>query len=287
MKRLTFAFMLSLMVTTAVQAQVDDLYFTPKKAKPATPSTNTDVATSSSTHFRDVDEYNRRGKYWSHYQKIATDANGNDIIEFQQGAGVYPDSTYVDTTFVVKQLAAADIGDYYYSRQLSRFDGYYAPWSYYSFWYGPNYGWYDPWYGPYYSHWYNPWYYTAWYGAYAPYWGYPYGYYPYYGWGYYPHWGHPRPTSYTSNSWGGGHNGKPTYRNGQFGGRSTQSSSRTTPYKHSTTQSRPVFGGNSGSYQRTSPSSGSFGGRSGGGSFGGGSSRSGSFGGGGHFGGRR
>lgn len=294
MRKIIYLFTLLTAFAITSQAQVDDMYYTPSKSK-TQPVTKVESLTQGEV--RDVDEYNRHGKYWSHYQKIDVDANGNDIIEFQQGAGVYPDSTYVDTTFVVKQLNRQEDADYRYSRYMSRFDDFYAPWSYYSAWYNPY------WYGPYYyGSYYYPWYTDyAWgypYGYYAwgypysrYYWGYPWGY---YGWGYYG-WGWPhhyvtysRPHVATHNSWGGGHHGTPTYHNGQFGGRSNQPSpaSRGTYRRNNNNtnfggKSTPSYPSNNNS-SFGSRSTGSFGGARSGGSFGGGS-RSG----GGHFGGRR
>lgn len=140
---------------------------------------------------RDVDEYNRHGKYWSLYQKIGTDGKGNDVIKFKKGRGIYPDSTYVDATYVGKYYdTITDDDDYRYSSRLSRWDGFYDPWFYssyyrwrpYSYWgsyYDPWYygctGVYDPWYSSWYNPWYNPWYYGYGYGYGYPYYGY-YGY---------------------------------------------------------------------------------------------------------------
>ena len=104
MRKIMLAAVLAGMMPLALMAQDDDLYFTPKKKVAASTSAKSKVETDKPAYYvgsdRDVDEYNRRGQYWSHYQKIGTDEKGNDIIEFQKGRGVYPDSTYIDTTFV-------------------------------------------------------------------------------------------------------------------------------------------------------------------------------------------
>lgn len=191
MKKFILISVLAGVLPLSLMAQDDDLYFTPKK----------DAATNSYNKYdnysgsnRNVDEYNRHAKFWSHYQKIGTDNKGNDIIQFTQGNGLYPDSTYIDTTFVgnyYSQMANND-DDYRYSQRMSRWDGFYDP-EYYSwsygfgpYWgYGPRwrYGFYDPFYDP----WYDPWY-----SGYYGYYGYPYGYagwynpwyYGWYGWGY-------------------------------------------------------------------------------------------------------
>lgn len=291
MKKFIYLFALLNAFELTLEAQVDDMYFTPSKdkAQQSMPVSTVEVVTP--TNVRDVDEYNRRGKYWSHYQKIDVDANGNDIIEFQQGAGVYPDSTYVDTTFVVKRVNSLEDVDYRYSRYMSRFDDYYAPWGYYSAWYGPYYygSYYYPWYTGYY--WGYPYDYYAWGYPYYRYgWGYPYGYYSwsYGGWGWpYRYYSYSGPRVISHNSWGGGAHGRPTYNNGHFGGKSNRyPSGNKGSYKRNNNNH---FGGksmpstplhNSSSFD--SSRSGSFGGSRGGGSFGGGG-RSG----GGHFGGRK
>ena len=142
----------------AMLAQDDDMYFVPtKKSKVKEPKT-TYYAGSN----RDVDEYNRRGKFRSKILPI--DSLGNPIIDSL--AGVYPDTIHPDTLFAdrYKKLKVTDTEDYCYSRMLDRWYGCYNPWFYsyyrpwYSPWYDPFYAWYDPWYGPWPSPWYDPWY---------------------------------------------------------------------------------------------------------------------------------
>ena len=170
MKQLYILAVLLCALPLSAMAQ-DDLYFTPKKKAQASADTEPAYYVGSN---RDVDEYNRRGKYWSHYQKLGNDSLGNDIVQFQQGNGVYPDSAYVDTTFVAKYRNNAVDDDFAYSRRMSRWDGYYDPWLYsyrYSYGYSPYYwrwAWYDPWYG---DPFYDPWYprYYGYYGWYNPY----------------------------------------------------------------------------------------------------------------------
>ncbi|MBF1082358.1 MAG: hypothetical protein HXL34_07915, partial [Prevotellaceae bacterium] len=160
----------------------DDVYFTPAK------SVSKNSRENSPTYYRgsnrSVDEYNRRGRLKSYYQKIGTDSLGNDIVTYQRMSGVSPDSIYIDTAYVYPGSASFD-DDYAYTRRMSRWDGFYDPWFYgayrwgawYNAWYDPWYygygGWYgayDPWYYGY-TGWYDPWYYgySGWYG-----WGYPY-----------------------------------------------------------------------------------------------------------------
>lgn len=187
MKKLVLMTVLAGVLPLSLMAQEDDLYFTPKK------SSEYNSVTEKSTYYcgsdRNVDEYNHRGKYWSHYQKIGTDKKGNDIIQFTKGIGVYPDSVYIDTTFVGKYYdTIVDNDDYRYTRRMSRWDGYYDPWYYsYSWGFGPywgygprwRYGYYDPFYDPFYDSWY-----------YSGYYGYGYPYYGYAGWygGWYSPW---------------------------------------------------------------------------------------------------
>lgn len=308
MKKFILISVLAGVLPLSMMAQDDDLYFTPKK----------DAATNSYSKYdnysgsnRNVDEYNRHGKFWSHYQKIGTDNKGNDIIQFTQGNGLYPDSTYVDTTFIgnyYSQMADNNDDDYRYSQRMSRWDGFYDPWYYsWSYGFGPSWGygprwrygfydsfydsWYDPWYSGYYGYpysyggWYDPWYYG-------------YHEYPYYGGGYVSY---SRPTGTRNHSFNGNNSG--SFAQGTFGGSRAFNGSRSSGFQGSgnrsfgTQNNSARFGGsrsinnqnnntrtfdNSRSFDRTpSPSygSGSFGG--GGGSFGGSRSGGGGFGGGG------
>lgn len=188
-------------------AQDDDLYFTPKKR------TTKNVATgyNSQPYYcgsnRDIDEYNRRGKLKSYYQKIGTDSLGNDIIEFHAGDDTYG-NVVADSTITIypgsERYYDDDDADFVYSRRMGRFDGFYWSPSYYGYWSSPYwrsyYGWYDPWYSSYYyGGWYDPWLY----GYYG--WGHPY-----YGWAggwYAPYWSYSYngPTGTLNHSTGRGH----------------------------------------------------------------------------------
>ena len=127
MKKLVLMTVLAGFLPLSMMAQDDDLYFTPKKSSETGPMVEKSTYYSGSD--RSVDEYNRRGKYWSHYQKRGTDGKGNDIIQFSKGKGVYPDSTYIDTTFVGKYYdSMTDADDYRYTQRMSRWDGFYNPW---------------------------------------------------------------------------------------------------------------------------------------------------------------
>jgi hypothetical protein len=280
----------------------DDLYFVPTKK--AVQESRQDYYRQNqppvyhSGSPRSVDEYNRRGSY---YEAIPGDSAASDIIDFEGGVGVYPDST----------------SDYHYTRELARWDGYTPADTY---WQGYSQGrqdswatWHSPWYYssyyPWYdSYWYDPWYYDwswSWhYGYYSPwYYSWSYPYYRSYVWygGHHPHYG--------GGYWGGRTSGRHAGRSrvvasgtrgssptGRFTGYSrTTSGARTTGRTTvgSTRDTSPVRSSSRTSVSTTSPSrtsvpsytpsrsssSGSFGGsRSSGGSFGG-SRSSGSFGG--------
>ncbi len=320
MKRFFLLSVLAGILPLTAAAQDDDLYFTPKKGVdieiPAEMRSRVEPPTYYSGSDRDVDEYNRRGKLKSYYQKIGTDSLGNDIIEFRTGDGTY--GVPSDTTAVYPGSGTyyGDEDDYACTRRMGMYDDYYGWYSpyYYGYWGGPywagRFGWYDPWF----DGWYDPWYYSSWYG-----WGYPY--YHHYGW-----WGGPAyggggpryayngvtgtrnhgPGSFatgrmTNGNFGGyrgsntgtrGNNQRYNGGIGNFGGQrrsSATNSNRSYSNSDFGRSNSSNFGG-----QRSSGFSGSnsFGGGSsfgGGGSFGGGS-RGGGFsggGGGGHFGGRR
>lgn len=201
-----------------LMAQDDDLYFVPKKAVERNHDSQQRADMGPVYHSgsnRNVDEYNRYGRLRSTYQKIGTDSLGDDIIMFQTGRGIYPDSSYVDTLFAERY--ARNDEDFGYTRSMSRWDDFYDPWVYARFGWGPywryGWGWHSAW-SPYYysSYWYDPWY-DPWfygygwgypyyrYGWYSPYygygWGFPYYGYPYYGGGYVAYNGRAR-TSYSS-----------------------------------------------------------------------------------------
>lgn len=297
-------------------AQSDDMYFMPSKSKTKVTSQETSAYYVGSN--RDVDEYNRRGRFGSSYQPIAPDSLGNDIIAFQNGTGVYPDSSYVDTTFSYTCNPNWEYEDFPYTRRLSRWYGYYDPWLY-SYW-GPGmWDFFDPWYDSWYygadAGWYDPWFYSY------HRWGWPY-YGGWYSWGWnYPYWGGyhiqyagGNPRGVTGNrTWsyrGGAGTGTTAGRYPGTHGRVGTSTSRNTYTSRS--NSNRSFGSrvNNNTYSNNSqnrtytpnrstatsrnstPAVGSFG-RSGGGSYGGGRSGGGfggghvGGGGGGHFGGGR
>lgn len=305
----------------SMAAQDDDLYFTPKKrSKTDVPARLDNNAYDRPAYYcgsnRNVDEYNRRGKLRSYYQKIGTDSLGNDIIEFREGDGTYGKAD-LDSTITIypgsERYYDEGDSDFAYSRRMGRFDDFYGYWNpayYGSYWGSPYwrgyYGWYDPWYDP----WYGP-YYAGWYGGWYSPWH--YGYYgwgwPYYGWGggWYPgyHYAYSGPTGSRNHSNGGGrfYGSNSSFGNGNSAKRSFGSRSTDSRWQGNSNGNRGTFGNNpqrNNSYQYQQPSRqpsynnsgfgsnrGSFGGGGsfgssrgsfGGGSFGGGGSRGGGFG---------
>ena len=196
----------------------DDMYFIPKKSskkdkKKKVVQDNTPAYYVGSN--RSVDEYNRQKKLVSTYQNIGIDSLGNDIIRIFSGNEIYPDTSYVDTLFMVSRYVNTE-EDFRYSSSLSRWDDYYyynTPydiWRNYSWWgyypynwpaymYGRNwawnfhggyYGYYSPWFNRwgYYDPWFDPWYMSLYYGGYFDsfyYWNFPWGYNWYSPWWYY------------------------------------------------------------------------------------------------------
>ncbi|MFQ7113880.1 hypothetical protein [Hallella bergensis] len=318
MKRLFLLLLIAGSVSVSTLAQSDDLYFVPQKTtKPAQPGTSDDRPTYYRGSNRGVDEYNRAGRFRSYYQKIGTDSLGNDIITFQSGKGVGPDTSYIDTAYVYPGSVDFD-DDFEYTRRMSRWDGYYDPWLYarapwrfgwYGGWYDPWYygysGWYDPWYYSWYGGWYDPWYYGygGWYSPYYRGWyGYPYGWYGYsngwYGGGYTRYdGGNPRGLT-GDRTWSYG-NRRTSTNSGRFDRRAVNGSRSSTNTYTTRSRRNRSFGGRSnssrpnsmdsrrnssfGNSTRSTPNynSGSFGGsRPSGGSFGGGRPSGGGFGGG-------
>ena len=139
MKKIILLLALCGLSTLSMTAQDDDLYFTPKKSHKAKAFDDNTPAYYVGSN-RAVDEYNRRGKFRSSYQKIDGDSI-SDVIDLQAGDGLYPDSTYVDSDFaetLTKKRAQGyryDDDDFEYTRRMSRWDGFYGPW--YAGWHSP------------------------------------------------------------------------------------------------------------------------------------------------------
>ena len=205
MKTIKISLMLVMLVSSSAFAQTDDLYFVPKKEKKVVRDVTriqenewNDAPAYYAGSNRSVDDYNRRGRLRSTYSNIeATDSAAMDIIDFEAGSGVYPDSIGLDSTVTAtprrhaRAMSDYSDDDYQCCRRMQMFDGWYAPWAYYGDpFYGPYWsrgwgGWYDPWmYG--YAGWYGPWRY----GYYG--WGWPYYSSYYWGvWGYPGYWTRP------------------------------------------------------------------------------------------------
>ena len=234
MKKLVLLSVLFGALPISMMAQ-DDLYFTPKKSDKtvkSTPKVENDAPAYYSGSSRSVDEYNRRGKFGSYFEKIGTDSLGNDIIEFHSSAEDVTDTLAVYPGTKVEY----DVDDdYYYSRRMSRFDDFYwyDPWfrgpyySWHSPWWYSRWGWYDPWY---YGYGYNGWY--GWYDWYDPYYYSWYGWGSPYRWGWYGGWHYSRPL-YVINS---------GYRTGNTGSRRVDWGGTSSRINRSSSASR---GGNS------------------------------------------
>lgn len=184
MKKIVFVTAFVCLLPHDIIAQ-DDMYFTPKKAdKTETVQEQPKMYTG---FFRNVDEYNRHGRFAGVSQEVDLDTLYSDVVFFDADT-----STVAGDTILVGDVTdAADYAydpseDYEYSRRLSRYDDYYwhDPWyygwyGYGPYWYGSPYWyagwWYDPWYDPWFYGWHRPW---GWY--YSWYW--PVSYHrPYYG----------------------------------------------------------------------------------------------------------
>ena len=309
-KMYLLAVLIAAAMPLASMAQDDDLYFNPKKEAKEQAEKRAAMqkayelqrarrdsiyALYWSGSNRNVDEYNRGGRLFSHYEKVGTDSLGNDIIQFHVGKGLAPDSIYDDAYFAQKYADQDE--DFARTRDMSRWDGYYDPWFYDYYGYGPYYwrsrmwGWRNPWRYGYYAGWYDPWFdpwYDPWYwgGYYNPwYWGGPMiGHVSYGGFAGNKRYNNPGQIDGSNHRYNGvaGNNSNTYSRrsnsNMSFGQRRDNGNFNNSNNSSWGTRS------NSGISNGGSFGGGSFGGaRSGGGSFGGGGGRSG----GGSFGGRR
>lgn len=179
--RIIFITALCCFAISSVKAQ-DDMYFTPKKNEIKEKKQEKITYYRGST--RNVDEYNRRGKFASAYFNLDSDTLYNDVIDF------HADSAFVDNSDSINGNVDFDYSytpedDYVYTRRMCRYDDFYwyDPWwygwyGYGPYWYGSPYWyagwWYDPWYSPWYYGWYRPWgwYYPRyWYGSYHVHYG--------------------------------------------------------------------------------------------------------------------
>lgn len=309
MKRLLLISMILGMLPMTLAAQVDDLYFVPKKKTVEKVTDNYGIP--NETYYvgsnRSIDDYNRRTI--SHYEPINNDSIVSDTISFSAEKGVYPADSIMSEDFeLTKKMSRFE--DYQLTDNEAFWAGYAAgryDWAWHSPWYYSRYGWYDPWYysrwGWYdygYYGWSLNWYYPWRYGWYDPWYG-PWGYRSWYYDGYYPLYA----VGGSSHHYGGSTIGAGTIRKdgstygGYHRGTSNLNSSRRSELRNRTvngnsrngrtsrTDSR-TYSNNSGSYN-SSRNSGSFSSsRSSGsssGSFSSSRSSSGSFGGGSHGGG--
>lgn len=94
-------------MSLAAMAQDDDMYFVQKREPVVTPQNKSPEGKDYYSGIsRGTDDYNRRSRYWSHYQNIGSDSTGNDIVQFVKGMGASPDTVYVDSTFAGKCMTA-------------------------------------------------------------------------------------------------------------------------------------------------------------------------------------
>ena len=173
---------LSLFIAMTVAAQDDDMYFTPKHQK-----NNTTVRTPRSEV---SDAYDYNDNYNSHHSNDnGTYYSGSirNVDEYNRRGRYSTQQSWRDTTYYANDSILVSREDYENSRRMKRFDGYNSvtlivgdPW-YYDSWA------YDPWYnGSWYwrSRWYDPWYYSY----YDP-WRFDYGWHGYWGYSHY-YWDH-------------------------------------------------------------------------------------------------
>ncbi len=183
----------------------DDIYYNPKKDKPANEvkKSNKKVSKYYVENFADVDvdAYNRRGEtyFYSPVDTIGSAAeNGEDFTRTANIQRFYNPTIVLDNADLLEDVLANSYGnveiiyDGYYPTIVPSY-GYYSTWPYYAYSWGNPYwgvswgnpwgwnisfGWYDPWY----SWGWNPGWYDPWYG---------------WGWGWNPGW---------SPAWGGNWN---------------------------------------------------------------------------------
>lgn len=228
---------LTLCLSCFAQEEWDDIYYNPKTAKQQTvqkktPKTSREVTIyggDSQTYYyypentyqedRDVDEYNRFGRYY----QSSIDTIGQAIADSQDFVYTQEIQKYYNPTIVVDNSSLlADVLDSSYGNVNIIYDmGYpvFTPWysrtfPYYGttwcwnpYWnlgwgYGPGWSWSWGWGG-----WYDPWY------AWGPSWGWSWGWSPTWPWGWGSAWGGywanstPRPGNTVHNNWA--HNTRP------------------------------------------------------------------------------
>ena len=192
MKKLLLISLFAGVLPLSMTAQVDDLYFIPKKKSVENVTDHygmpKDVYYSGSN--RSVDEYNRR--IISHYEPIGADSIMNDTISFIAEKGVYPDSIASEDFAYTKKMSRFE--DYDVTDNAAFWAGYQAgryDWGWHSPWYYSRFGWYDYWHDPWYYSWYDPYYswyggwYRGWYGSWYSPWYYSWYGYPWYSSSYY------------------------------------------------------------------------------------------------------
>lgn len=204
MKTILLSILFSVVASSTLMAQ-DDLYFKPrskaekdkqKLERQERLRMQRDYYDDEPAYYcgsnRNVDEYNRRGKYATSRVAISSDSVASDVIDFIPGDGKYPQK--MDTLMLAQindSIATKskkrhdnqyDEDDYRYSRRMAMYDDFYAP-----YW-APWHSWYfgvRPFYDPFWSF-YDPWFDDPWFWHHHYAWGYPYYWNDpfYWGWGY-------------------------------------------------------------------------------------------------------
>ncbi len=167
---------LSLFIAMTVAAQDDDMYFTPKRQK-----TNTTVRTPRSEVSNAYDYSNNYDSNYSDDNSTYHSGSIRNVDEYNRRGRYSTQQSWRDTTYYANDSILVSREDYENSRRMKRFDGYNNvtlivgdPW-YYDSWA------YDPWYnGSWYwrTHWYDPWYVgVGWHDGWYSGWGYHHSWY--------------------------------------------------------------------------------------------------------------
>ena len=141
-----------------------------------------DTYAVTGTSSRDVDEYNRRGKYAQADTTAGRQAMTDDFA-YTRRIEKYHNSD------IISDINDPALVEYYYSTQpevniIINSSGWYSPWAwnYYDWYWGPSWSW------PYYSSWWGPSWSWGWGGpAWGPSWSWGWG--PSWSWGWCPGWG--------------------------------------------------------------------------------------------------
>ncbi len=267
MKKLLYCLTIMALIVpaTATFAQeYDDIYYNPKKDK--TTSSSSSSSKKKSNYIKDfssmdVDEYNRRGQYYtSPIDTIGSAAESDeDFVYTQQIQKYYNPTIVIDNADILEDVLLNSYGnvDIVFDNGLPTFAPYYAyGWPYYSGYYG----WGNPWYWDWGWGWGPSWAWgPSWSWAWG--WGLSWAWGPSWGWG--PGWGGPGRPLFADYRPGGrlpanpGSNWAAGTRPGASGNHASASrpASRVPNYNAGSANSG-VYGGNTTNYHRTYSGSG-------------------------------